>query len=208
MAAASEITKGAVVRVPAGDRKRPYCLEIEYRDRTSRATGNVPVSGIVLPASGAPSGRRKPLHRSAVLVPARTEIVRKGTPPRFKALISNGHWIIGDEARGDVLRDEFGLPWQPREYSEMTEEEQRQRRDPVDQMMDRVRQERGILTLSERLTYDLSVWHHDSAMELVDGQWKCTYVCKRCGEKLSWLGRSPWFAAGGDEECHGEVWVP
>lgn len=100
-------------------------------------------------------------------------------------------------------------PWLARELCEQTPEERRLRRDPIDQCMDRVRQERGILHV-ERLTYDLSAWPHDPVMELADGQWKATRTCKRCERILQWEGQRPWWSAkdDGDTECHGEVWVP
>ena len=105
-------------------------------------------------------------------------------------------------------------PWLAKEYFEQTPEEQRLHRDPIEQCIDRVRQERGILRLGENLTYDLSVWHHSSAQELRDTgkgtkAWRDTYVCRRCQQPLKWLGRSPWTATlDDDEECHGETWTP
>lgn len=106
-------------------------------------------------------------------------------------------------------------PWLARETWEQDPAPGQRRRDPIEQCIDRVRQERGILHV-DRLTYDLSVWPHASAQELRqrpgDGKpgWHDTYVCKRCGGKLTWLSRSPWLAAleDGDEECHGETWIP
>lgn len=108
-------------------------------------------------------------------------------------------------------------PWLAREYSDLSEGERLDpvmRRDPITQCTDRVRQERGILRV-ERLTHDLSAWHHGSAQELREVSpgvkaWRDTYVCKRCQQPLKWIDRSPWFAAAadGDTECHGEVWVP
>lgn len=105
-------------------------------------------------------------------------------------------------------------PWLAKEYAEQDEAERSLRRDPIDQCIDRVRQERGILHLSDRLTYDLSVWPHSAAQELRpagDGNlaWRGTCVCKRCHQQLKRLGRSPWTATlDDDEECHGGVWVP
>jgi hypothetical protein len=105
-------------------------------------------------------------------------------------------------------------PWLAREFAEIAPEEQRLRRNPIDQCIDRVRQERGILRV-ERLAYDLSVWPHKSAQELRETApgvkaWRDTYQCTRCGRALQFIDRAPWWAdaESNDTECHGEVWVP
>lgn len=248
-----DVRQGAIIRIPPGDRARPYCLKITGREPVSQETGAILVHGIVLGVNGTTT-RTKNVHRSAVLLPGRYEFVHK--VPKFTARI--GHLAaLGDDGMFDMSRlitrlvvvNETGqplsaggdatgpaiievpvggtdttqryillgdfegrpTPWLTKEFCEQTEAERRF--DPIGQCMNRVRNERGILTIGH-LNWDLSTWNHWSAQELREVEpgimaWRDTYVCKHCGQKLDWIKQSPWFrAADGTTECAAEVYVP
>lgn len=123
-----------------------------------------------------------------------------------------GPAVLGDYVQSAWDSDR-PTPWFAREHGEQPGGQPH--RDPIEQVIDRVRQERGILHLGKNLTYDLSVWRHDSVMVLTDVApgvkgWRCTNECKRCGLPLQFLNRWPWWALAADagEECHGTTWVP
>jgi len=231
-----DIRKGAIVRFPAAGRSRPFCLKVLSREPVSHATGAIVVTGELLSAKGTTT-RAKRVVRQAVAVPGRYEFVYK--IPHFTAMIATLFRETGmPVTRWAVVNDETGLalpgegtgparvgdyvmagdwegkptPWLARGYCEQTEDERRLRRDPLDQCVDRVAQERGILRIG-RLVYDLSTWNHASGKELREVKpgvkaWRDTYVCKRCGCDLKFLSRPPWVAAlDGGTECDGTVWA-
>lgn len=72
---ADQLVKGTVIRIPAGDRRRPYCLDIISRDMVSKATGAVQLTGTVLGADGTTTSRR-PLYRTVIVMPQKLMIVR------------------------------------------------------------------------------------------------------------------------------------
>jgi hypothetical protein len=232
-----DLRKGAVIRLGAIGRGRPYCLEIVSREPVSQVTGAISVVGKVLAADGTTT-RRKPLFRNIVVLPGRYEFVHK--VPRFTAKLAHLfpeaggmpiiRWAVVNDATGEPLPGEGTgparvgdyvmpgdwegkpTPWLAREYYEKTEDERRLRRDPLDQCVDRAAQERGIIRIG-RLTYDVSVWNHASGQELREVEpgikaWRSTYVCRRCGCDLRFLNRSPWVAdLNGGTECHGTTWM-
>lgn len=105
-----DVRKGAIVRIPAGDRARPYCLKIVSRERVSQETGAIVVHGIVLGVNGTTT-RTKNIHRSAVLLPGRYEFFRK--VPRFTAklamlLLEGGASTMQSIMRWGVVNDETG----------------------------------------------------------------------------------------------------
>jgi hypothetical protein len=73
---ADDLLPGAMIRVPAGYRGRPYCLEITSRVSVSKATGAVSLVGHVLSVNGTTT-RKRPLTRSVVVMPDRIELVRR-----------------------------------------------------------------------------------------------------------------------------------
>lgn len=255
-AAAHELVKGAVIRVPTAPGvywSRPFGLEVTCREPDSKATGAITLHGWVLAQDGTTARKRRPT-RTIVVTPGsgpQVTMIRKAAPPEFTAKIATlvrvippldlapdpdpveitpsrlftTRWCVVSDETGEPLPGEGTGPavadghvlagdWDGKPTPWLAREGQ-PHRDPIDQCIDRVRQERGILRVGENLVYDLSAWPHSSAQELVETGpglkgWRDTYACKRCQRQLKWLGRSPWVAAAddGDEECHGEVWVP
>lgn len=242
-----DLVKGAVIRVPSepGYWKRPFGLEIAWREPTSKVTGAIVVGGRLLAQDGTTT-RKRASYRKIVIAGwmESVTLLRKAPPAEYTAKIATllrqvpdgeertmadmtTRWAVVD-ADGTPLPGNGPVtgwalagnwegkpsPWLAREFAEMAPEEQRLRRDPIDQCIDRVRQERGILHI-ERLTYDLSAWPHKSAQELRDAgpgvkAWRDTYQCTRCGLALRFENKKPhWVAAVDDDaECHGETWIP
>jgi hypothetical protein len=80
-----DVRKGAIVRLPAVGKSRPYCLKIVSREPVSQATGAIVVVGEVLGLNGTTS-RRKPVIRQVVLVVGRYEFFHK--IPHFTAKLA------------------------------------------------------------------------------------------------------------------------
>lgn len=107
-----DVRKGAIVRIPAGDRKRPYCLKITGREPVSQATGAIVVHGIVLGVNGTTT-RTRNLHRTAVLLPGRYEFTHR--IPHFTAKLATlarqrGDGTVDTIHRWGVVNDETGEP--------------------------------------------------------------------------------------------------
>jgi hypothetical protein len=107
-----DVRKGAIVRIPAAGKRRPYCLKIVSREPVSQATGAIAVVGEVLGVNGTTTRARR-LVRSAVLVPGRYEFFR--TVPRFTAKLATlamerGDGTVALITRWGVVNDETGEP--------------------------------------------------------------------------------------------------
>ncbi len=105
-----DVRKGAIVRIPAAGKSRPYCLKIVSREPVSQVTGAIPVVGEVLGVNGTTTRARR-LIRSAVLVPGRYEFFRK--VPSFTVKLATLARARGDGTvdiihRWGVVNDETG----------------------------------------------------------------------------------------------------
>jgi hypothetical protein len=246
-----DLVKGAVIRLEADYRyKRPFGLEIAWRDRESKVTGAIRLGGFVTAQDGTTARERRPV-RTIVVMPdgPQPELIRRAPPPEFTAKLMSfqrlvppvdvgpgpppvevtspvqltTRWcIVSDETgqplpgkgTGPAVAGEYvqcgewdaarPTPWFARECSDQAAEEPR--RDPIEQCIARVRQERGILHV-ERIAYDLSAWPHDSAMVLTVDGWRCTYECRHCGQKLKLIPATGRFTGlDDDNECHAATW--
>ncbi len=106
-----DVRKGAIVRIPAAGKSRPYCLKIVSREPVSQVTGAIPVVGEVLGVNGTTTRARR-LIRSAVLVPGRYEFFRK--VPSFTVKLATLRLEGGGPMqlinRWGVVNDETGEP--------------------------------------------------------------------------------------------------